>query len=310
MGILFSLLAAFFAATSNLCMRKSIDYGGTTRAFLMIQLSVAFLVATLMNPVRSLQFSLSFPMLVFALVTGLAFGIMMFSLGKSLEKGPSGLSFSILNASTVVPGIAMAFLFGPLLGFEYHLYHAVGSIFVLIGLFWGGWGFSGFLDKRKWLFFIVLTFFLHIFFLLAMQWRALMMNASEMLSFFRIMKAEEAKSLWFLPLIYFSASFFQLFLFLFYEKRKLLSIEWGYGFFGGVANCACTFFLILATEVASSLENAMIFPLFSVAIIFLCNSWGKILYQEKVNWRASQMCMFGVIVGCVDWKTFFSFFSS
>ncbi len=309
MGILFAFLAAFFASTSNLCMRKSIDYGGTTRAFLMIQLSVAFLVALLMNPIRSFSFSLSYPMVFFGLVVGLIMGVMMFSLGKALEKGPSGLSFSVLNSSTVVPGAIMALFFGAALGFEYHMYHAIGSMLVLAGLFWGGAGFFGFQDKKGWLFFILVAFFLHVLFLVAMQWKALMMNASHLSAFFRVMKPDEAKSLWFLPLIYLAASFFQFFLFFFYEKRKLLSVEWGYGFFGGVANCICTFFLVTATEVASPMENAMIFPIFSVAIIFLCNSWGKVLYQEKVNWKASQMCMFGVFVGCVDWRALFSFFS-
>jgi len=46
----------------------------------------------------------------------------------------------------------------------------------------------------------------------------------------------------------------------------------------------------------------VIFPIYSVVGIILTNFWGQKLYQEQVNWRACQLCAFGLIVGTVDWK--------
>ena len=302
MGIFLVLIASFFAASSNLAMRRSIDFGSTSRAFLMIQLSIAFVASIFMNPIRTQIFSWNYPIIYLGLFMGVVLGVMMYCLGKSFEKGPVGLSVSALNASTVVPGIVMAFLFGKALGYDYHIYHALGSLLVLIGLFWAGANFDHLNNRKMWLFFISGAFLLHVFFLVGMQWRALMINAPEKASFFRILTPSEATSQWFMPAVFFGASVLQIFLFFFHEKRKLKSIEWGYGIFGGLANCSSTFFLIWATEVATSVENAMIFPIFSVGIILLCNTWGRYLYQEQINWKASQLCACGIFLGCVDWS--------
>ncbi len=53
LGIQFILIAGVFVAASNLCMRRSIDAGGSSKGFLMVQLFWVFLIAILLNPVRS-----------------------------------------------------------------------------------------------------------------------------------------------------------------------------------------------------------------------------------------------------------------
>jgi hypothetical protein len=63
--------------------------------------------------------------------------------------------------------------------------------------------------------------------------------------------------------------------------------------------------MIWSTEVSTPLEHAMIFPIFSVAIIILCNLWGQWLYKEKVNWLANACCVGGILIGTLDWKVFF-----
>ena len=106
-----------------------------------------------------------------------------------------------------------------------------------------------------------------------------------------------------MPFIYFAAAAVQVCVYLFAsERRKPKGAECFYGFIGGGANSISTFFLIWATEVASSLENIVIFPIFSVAIIVICNFWGQRLYQERVNWKACQVCALGLLVGTIDWK--------
>ena len=74
------------------------------------------------------------------------------------------------------------------------------------------------------------------------------------------------------------------------------------GILGGLCNGIGTFFMIRATEVSTSFEHAMIYPIFAVTIILLCNAWGQWLYKEKVNWKANIVCVIGLLIGTLNWK--------
>ncbi|HSX25513.1 MAG TPA: hypothetical protein VLE89_00725 [Chlamydiales bacterium] len=303
MAILWVLVAAIFVALSNLAMRKSVDAGGTAKAFIVFQMGVAFLVAILLNPVRTGNYSINSSIIGLGITAGLVFALMIYSLGRAIEKGPPGITFSILNAATVMPGLVMALLFGAVHGFIYNGWHGFGSMLVLGGLFWAGKGMQGMQDKRNWIFFSIAMFSLHVVLLSLFQWRALLLNLphpEELASFFT---SVEIKSEWFVPFMYLVSTVIQLGIYLKVERRMPKAIEVAYGICGGAANSLCTFFLIWATEVATPLENAIIFPIFSVVGIVLSNIWGQKLYQEQVNWRACQLCAFGLIIGTVDWKS-------
>src|SRR5690606_22409411 len=128
-----------FVALSNYCMRRSIDSGGTTKGFLMIQLFIVFLVAILLNPVRSGDYHWSNCMAWFGIAGGIVLALMMASLGRSLETGPAGLTFAALNASTVMPSILMVLFFGASFGYSYTQWNGIGSVLVVAGLFLAGW---------------------------------------------------------------------------------------------------------------------------------------------------------------------------
>jgi len=302
MGVLLVVAASCFTSLSNFCMRRSIDGGGTSKAYLMIQLSFATIVALLIGPIRTQEFAINGGIAFLGLGAGLILGFMFLTLGRALEQGPPGLTFAILNASTVMPAIVMATLFGAAFGYTYTSWHAIGSVLVLAGLFWAGRGLEGLRDKRSWLLFVTLTFACHLIFLVVMQWRALVLNApaSEEVGF--VFNSSQMASQWFMPFIYLAAALVQIFVYFSSEKRLPGRRECFYGFIGGASNSVSTFFLIWATEAASSLENIVIFPIFSVAVIVICNFWGQRLYQERVNWKACQVCAFGLMIGTVDWK--------
>ncbi len=302
MGVFLVFIAAALCSGSNFCMRKSLDRGGTTQAFLVMQMSFAFLAGVLLGPVRTAQFDLHGSMLVLGVFAGLVYSFMISALGKALERGPAGLTFSILSGATVMPAIVMALSFGSSFGYTYTLWHALGSIFVLAGLFWAGRDLRGMQSLRSWLFFAVSMFLLHVCLLSLFQWRALLLNAAhpeEIASWFT---ADRIKSQWFMSLMYGTAMICQTYVFLVKERRSLQLAEVTNGIFGGVANGLCTFFLIWATEVASGLENAVIYPIFSVMIILFSNLWSQKIYQESVNWRACQICALGLLIATVDWK--------
>ncbi len=307
MAVLLMLFAGGFISLSNLFMRKSIDQGGTTKGFLIFQMAMAFIVALLLNPVRTSNYAWNGPIAALGLFAGIILAFMLFFLGRSLEKGPAGLTFSILNGSTVMPAVVMAFVFGSAYGFPYTIWHAVGSIVVLYGLFMASKGLLGLQNRKKWIVFCATMFSLHVLLLVLFQFRALLLNLpnpGEIVSFFT---SEQIKSQWFMPFMFLSAFAAQVFFFLFYEKRWPTRLEAMYGVVGGVMNGLCTYCMIWSTEVAGPLENAVIYPIFSVMTIVLSNLWSQKLYQEKVDWRACQFCASGLVIGTVDWKAVAAF---
>ncbi len=302
MAIFFVLLAGSFVAVSNLMMRKSIDCGGTNKGYLVFMMLTAFLSAVLLEPVRSGRFAWNGSVVLLGAVAGVILSSMMYYLGKALEKGPPGFTFSLLSSSTVMPAILMSLLFGAARGFPYTPWHALGSFLVVAGIFWAGKGTAGMQDRNRWFFFCLMMFSLHVALLALFQWRAMLQNLphpEEVAAFFT---AEEIQSLWFLPSMFFTAGVIQLFIFALTEKRQPKKQEALYGIIGGAVNGTGTFFLVCAASAASPLENAVIFPMFSVSTIILSNFWGQKLYRERVNWKACQVCALGLIIGTVDWK--------
>ena len=298
MAIFLVLLAGAFVALSNLFMRKSIDSGGTTKGFLVFQMLASFVISLFLEPIRTGNFSWNAPVATMGILAGLLLAFMLISLGKALEKGPPGFTFSILCSSTVMPAVVMALLFD----FAYTPWHAAGSLLVLGGLFWAGKGLLAMQDLKRWIFFSASMFVLHVALLVLFQYRALLLSLAHPEEIASLFTAEKLKSGWFLPLMFLSSGIVQLYVFLTTEKRKPSFKEVLYGILGGNVNGIGTFFLVIATQTATALESALIFPMYSVATIVLSNFWGERLYKERVNWRACQVCAIGLIIGLVDWK--------
>jgi drug/metabolite transporter (DMT)-like permease len=306
MGIELIILAGLFVAGSNFCMRRSIDSGGSSKAFLMIQLFLTFLVAIVLNPVRTGQYAWSSCMAAFGLAGGIVLAGMMVFLGKALEKGPPGLTFAVLNASTVMPMIFMVLLFGKAFDYVYTAWNGVGSALVVAGLFWAGWQTVHSGKKTAWGLFALGAFALHILFLMFLQWRALFINYPETPGLFLSFTLGDAVNQWFMPMIFLAAAAIQFLIYAASQKRLPNRQEVFYGVLGGVCMGIGTFFQIWAAEVATPVEQAMIFPIFAITIILVCNAWGQWLYREKVNWAAAACCVAGLFVGTLDWGVLLS----
>ncbi len=96
LGIQLMFLSGLSIALSNLCMRRSIDAGGTTKAYLMLQLALVVGVAFLLGPVRAGDYSWSMPMMALGVVGGLLLSGFMGFLGRALEHGPPGLTIALV----------------------------------------------------------------------------------------------------------------------------------------------------------------------------------------------------------------------
>jgi hypothetical protein len=228
MGLISAMLAALFIAGANLFMRKSLDSGGTTKVFLVIQMGVAAFVAFLMGPIKTGSYVINLPIVVLGLSTGVFLAWMLYILGKALERGPPGLTFSIMSSACIMPGVVMAALFGAAFGYQYTMWHGIGSILVVAGLFWAGKGLTGMHDLKGWIKVVSLLFILHVLILVIYQWRAMLMNFPNAL-----FSSEEIQSQWFMPLLYLGATIVEFFIFMNSGLRKPLNKEWLYGSLGG-----------------------------------------------------------------------------
>jgi hypothetical protein len=314
MAIISVCIASLLLAMANLFMRKSVDAGGTAKAYLALQMIVSFLLAILMGPVKANSYAINGPIVLFGLFAGLVLMALSSSIGKAIEKGPSGLTFAILSSAAVFPGLAMAIVFGSAHGFVYTPWHAIGSLLVLIGLFWAGLVVTDAKARqneaakmRTWLLLVLAMFMLHILILILFHWRGLLLTCDHVEDVTCLFTAEQIQSEWFLPMMYLVSMSCQIAIFYKTEKRPPNKKEWWYGIGGGICNCLCTVCLLYSTRVAVGLENAVIFPIYSIGAIVFSNLWSQWLYREKINWLACQVSVLGILIGSVDWKLLFSF---
>jgi hypothetical protein len=183
----------------------------------------------------------------------------------------------------------------------YTLTNGIGSLLVVAGLVWAGWTSVPNLNKGAWVLCATFIFVVHTFFLVFLQWWAMLLNPVLPNSVLLPFDLSTAPIQWFMPAIFFAGTLIQWIFYLTEHHRLPKGAELSYGAMGGIANGACTFFLIFATRIAHPWENAMIFPIFSVGIILICNSWSQILYKETINWRANFLALTGLIIGTVAW---------
>lgn len=303
MGIQFMILAGLCIALSNLCMRKSIDAGGSTKAYLMVQLSLSVLVMILLNPVRTGTFTWDTSVALFALSGGVLLAGVMGFMGKALENGPPGLSVAMVNCSSVMPILMLVLFFGSRFGFHYTLWNGLGSLLVISGICWAGWDGSAMANKKKWLTFISLAFLAHVAYLVFLNWRALFINYPGETGLGFSFTSLQASMQWFMPMVFLAAAAIQTYVFFTQEKRKPNPSELRFGLLGSLANAGGAFLMIKAVEVATPFEHAMLFPIFSVTVIIGCNLWGTWLYKEQVNWKANSLCLAGLLLGTIDWPT-------
>lgn len=72
-----------------------------------------------------------------------------------------------------------------------------------------------------------------------------------------------------------------------------------YGSLSGIANASSTYLLLMATKWALPIEKGLIFPLFAVSVIVLCNFWGYKLYQERLDVRTIVLFSLGILIASI-----------
>lgn len=290
-------LASVFASLSSLALSKTLYRGASVGGYLFFYFLSGFLISSLLNGIFFSHIPPSFPMISLGLAVGFLISLLMFAMGKALQNGPSGLTFSFQNSGAVLPPLLLAFIFNKSFGFSLSLVNLIGMALVILGLFWAAFGHAKIFIRKTWIVYALLTFIVQGLILSIFQWRCLLFQEGLPNHILIPFSCPSSADLWFMPALFFSAWIYQALRFSYSEKRLPQFPEIIGGSLGGIANGLSTFLLLKVTRFASMDEKTMLFPLFTVAVVLLCNLYGRVFYQEKILWKANVLAALGIFIG-------------
>ena len=295
MPIFAILIAISFASLANFFIRKNIESNGTSSGYLICSFGFSFL--TLGVSYKNLLLTpISYEMIGTGCMAVLLISLMLRITLATLRFGASGLTIAFQISGSIFPGLVLYFVFGESFGFAINSSLIIGLLLVIVGLFW-----STSLEQTKspskkglWLLLVISIFIIHLAFVSLVQARSLLFTKTpdHSLLFFRCSPEQD---IWFMVGML-SIPFFLEFLTKINSARWPTKLELIYGSCGGLSNGLATYCLLFATEAANPTLKNLLFPIFSVGIIVLCNLWGQLFFKEKVNWRANFLSLSGILL--------------
>ena len=303
------LSSACFASLANFFFRRNLEKGGTSNAFLSLYFFVSLLLSFLFNS-AVIGSPFSPVMAILGCIAGFLNFMMLTLTAKSFELGPPGLTLTFQNASCIFPGLILCLFFGRSFGFFLTPWLIIGFIFIILGLYLSSRTYGKLSSEipsesskthfGKWLLCVIPVMLLQGLILTLFQWRVLLFSCDENMHWLIPWSCREEEDVWFIPAFFLVPTLSQLFLFWKNERRKFSFSEMMYGSTAGGLNCVCTVLLLLATKTEGVMKKEMLFPLFTISVILLCNIWSKKIYNEKVNWIGILFCIFGVLIGLIQ----------
>jgi len=278
MSLIYVVIASIFAAAVNYCLRKNSENQTSSQGYLSLYFLCSFAISFLLIEVNFKSFS--FVMSFAGIAAGCLNFVMMNLFPYCLRQGPSGLSFAFQNSACIVPPVLLYLIFGSSFGFNLSLPAISGLCLIVLGLFISSWLQKGADNSHrstfmKWCVLVILILFIQGIILTLFQWRCLLLTThpeSHTLIPWKCTLEEEA---WFMPGFFLIPTLLQTSIFGLSEKRWFNINESILGITAGVLNGAAMFFLLIATKEANMNEKVILFPLFAVSVIFLCNLWGE-----------------------------------
>lgn len=294
-------IASLCGSTVNFLLRKNLDKGGTASGYMVVHFTLSLITALVMTSSFDLSREGALQMLIVGGITGILASMVMVFTSKALACGPSGLTFSFQNGSTVLPAFLLFGIFGYEYNFSISLGLVIGICLVLLGLFWAAYraGHTGERISNKWKVYAIAMLLTQAVTLAMFQWRCLLTDFSlpyHPLIPFKCLPENDAL---FMPGMFIAASLFQLSSFVFKERRLLKMPELLCGGIGGLANACSTICLLTASSWATASEKGILFPAFAISVIIICNLWGQKLYGEKVHWLANGVCASGILIAAL-----------
>jgi hypothetical protein len=289
--------ASVSASFSSLALSKTLYRGASAGGYLFFYFLSGFLISSFFNGIVFSHIPMNFNMTCLGIAVGLLIPVLMFAIGKALQTGPSGLTFSFQNSGAILPPLLLAFCFNKSFGFFLSFENLIGMILVILGLFWAAVGHAKVSVRKIWIVYALLAFIVQGLILTIFQWRCLLFQEDLPSHALIPFSCPSNADLWFMPALFFSAWIYQALRFSYSEKRLPRFPEIIGGSLGGIANGLSTFLLLKATYLASIEEKTMLFPFFTVMVVLFCNLSGRIFYQEKIPWKANALAALGILIG-------------
>ncbi len=305
MAFVYITIASTMAALVNLCLRKNIQYGGSIKSYLCLYFWFSFLSSFFLFQSPRME-SFSTLMTTAGSVTGILNYIMIVLVAKAVLIGPSGLTFAFQNSGSILPAFALFVLFGASFGFVISVPLLIGFCSILCGLFLSSRKQKDVSDHQpkksnffQWFSLAIIIFFVQGVILTLFQWKELLYLCEPKAHVLLPWRCINDDQQWFLPGFFFIPSLIQTWVFVVGEKRWFSLKEGIFGTAAGVLNGGAAFFLLFGLEHASGGEKLILFPLFSIMVIFFCDLWGRMIYKEKIHWVGTALCAAGVLIGAL-----------
>lgn len=299
MALIYVFIASLLAAIVNFCLRKNAEQQKSAQGYLTLYFTSSFLISFFLAEATIDNFRFVIPSV--GAIAGILNFMMMGLLSLALHIGPSGLTFSFQNSASIFPSLSLFLIFGSPLGFNMNYFILIGFCLLVAGLFLAAriqnnstWPRATYV---KWLLLVIAIFCIQGVILSLFQWRCLLLLDNVQDHPLIPWKCAIQEDAWFMPGFFFIPTILQLFIFGFYERRWPSFRESFLGLMGGLFNGGATCFLLMATQQANPNEKMILFPLFAVCVICLCNLWGKALYDERIYWPGMLLCLAGVFIG-------------
>lgn len=286
-----ALFASIFTALSSLLFRKNGDSSQRSPStYLLFFYFFAFL-ASFVFAQDIWSTPVNFIILAIGACVGVFSSTVMFLTSRALSKGPAALTFAFQNASAIFPGLILFFLLGSDFGFSCSYLQLAGMCLVLAGLFLGAKKEATLQPKASssWIKYALACFLVQIFALTFIQGRCVLFEGVA----FPTVSSED--DVWFMPGQFGAAFLIQLGICL-RNKQGVEIREMVYGSLAGAANFSSNSLLLLATKFALPMEKSILFPLFAVSSMILCNVWANRLYKESFNLRTNAICSLGIFM--------------
>jgi hypothetical protein len=297
-ALVLSLSASLFTALSGLFFRVNSDK--TTNRVPSIYLAVFYLCSLLCcfaftpeiwnTPVNGIVLGVGASV-------GLLSSILMLLTSKALAKGPAAMTFAFQNASAIFPGLLLYLLLGSDFGYSCSYLQFFGMVIVLLGLYLGAKKEAAQLpkDSSEWLKYALGCFIVQILALTFIQGRCVLFDAKDAGALFSDFTVSSTEDVWFMPGLFGTGFLAQLAVSL-KAKPSVRMREVALGSLGGIANFLSNLLLLWATMSARPFEQSILFPIFAVSSMVLCNLWANRLYQESFNYKTNALCAFGIFL--------------
>ncbi len=305
MAIIFVLLAGIFGSIVNYCFRKNFEKQTSAKGYLALYFIFSFAISFLFNSGLSFD-SFSMVMSSVGVLAGSLNLLMMLFVAVALRIGPSGVTFAFQNSAAIFPTLFLFLLFGRSYGFDLTTASMIGFTCLLIGLFLSArktsQGSTNALHKKsftQWIILAISVFLIQGLILSIFQWRTLLLCPQANPHVLIPWSCSKLEDSWFMPAFFLIPALFQTISFWLSERRWFTKRELMLGTAAGLFNGSGTFCLLLATKFAGPEARMILFPLFAVTVILLCNLWSKYFYREPIEWTGLTLCLAGVFIAAL-----------